>query len=223
MGGRREISADGVHISPIDVLMKLQQKPEWADVSISLLHRAIAAAPKLMCRGERMAEWHTKRLVDAEQQQAVANASLLLSCGCSLEDLRAHRRSWILHGMCRCSRVHVADDSLDGSIIDWAVEGGYFSCDRFGSRVHRLWTVNYSSGATSTSSAIVIGAPAAPQTHASRMACSRRLESARFACGSSAQAALDATLVPSLLPPKGAAHKSPRCKTSRATMRRKQP
>ena len=46
VGGRREISADGVHISPIDVLMKLQQKPEWADVSISLVHHAIAAAPK---------------------------------------------------------------------------------------------------------------------------------------------------------------------------------
>ena len=95
-----------------------------------------------------MSAWQsgTKRLVDAEQQQTVANASLLPSWGCTLEDLRAHQRSWILHGMCRCSHVHVADDSLDGSIIDWAVEGSYFSCDRFGSRVHRLWTVNYSSG-----------------------------------------------------------------------------
>ena len=104
VGGRREISADGVHISPIDVLMKLQQKPEWADVSISLVHRAIAAAPKLMCRGERMAEWHTKRLVDAEQQQAMANLSSLPSwVRCTLEDIRAHQLDLAQQCVGRCS------------------------------------------------------------------------------------------------------------------------
>ena len=84
-----------------------------------------------MCRGERIAEWHTKRLVDAEQQQAMAILSSLPSwVRCTLEDIRAHQldlaQQWV--------GVHVADDSLDGLIIDWAVEGGYFSCDRFGSR-----------------------------------------------------------------------------------------
>ena len=42
-----DIKADGARISPADVLAKLQQQPEWADVSLSQVRRAISLAPKL--------------------------------------------------------------------------------------------------------------------------------------------------------------------------------
>ena len=41
-----QIKADGARRSPADVLAQLQREPQWADVTLSQVRRAISAAPK---------------------------------------------------------------------------------------------------------------------------------------------------------------------------------
>ena len=62
-----QIKADGARRSPADVLAQLQRSPEWADVTLSQVRRAISAAPKAEAeivaarREEKKAEHEAQR------------------------------------------------------------------------------------------------------------------------------------------------------------------
>ena len=108
-----QIKADGARRSPDDVLAQLQELPEWADISISQVRRAISAAPKVNAetmaarRKAQKAEHESKRVRTertrpAEEQAQAGAASAFAAASkaslpCHFCDTMEATKNWAWH------------------------------------------------------------------------------------------------------------------------------
>ena len=115
------IKADGARRSPAEVLTQLQGSPEWMDVTISQVRRAITKAPKADAevlasrRSDKKAEHEskrdrTKRTRPAEEQAQQEREDHKLN-GLTAEQIavgRAHWRGLLLRARIHCSAARNA-------------------------------------------------------------------------------------------------------------------